>query len=145
MQISFFLKQKAAYELRISDWSSDVCSSDLYGEDAYTRGLTVVTTGDSRKQRAATTALRKALLAYDERHGWRGPEAKLPAAALTDAGHDNLAHAFDGRPTVAELRAAAGVSYQPDQLVLLTPDGPLTLQKEASAWDKRGEKPPETG
>src|SRR3546814_1759653 len=28
--ISFvFLKQKAAYELRISDWSSDVCSSDL--------------------------------------------------------------------------------------------------------------------
>src|SRR3546814_9246968 len=25
----FFFKQKAAYELRISDWSSDVCSSDL--------------------------------------------------------------------------------------------------------------------
>src|SRR3546814_2841062 len=25
----FFLKQKTAYELRISDWSSDVCSSDL--------------------------------------------------------------------------------------------------------------------
>src|SRR3546814_4312088 len=27
--IFFFLKQKTAYELRISDWSSDVCSSDL--------------------------------------------------------------------------------------------------------------------
>src|SRR3546814_3996816 len=26
---SFFLKQKTAYEMRISDWSSDVCSSDL--------------------------------------------------------------------------------------------------------------------
>src|SRR3546814_2214185 len=25
----FFCKQKAAYEMRISDWSSDVCSSDL--------------------------------------------------------------------------------------------------------------------
>src|SRR3546814_8817129 len=25
----FFVKQKTAYELRISDWSSDVCSSDL--------------------------------------------------------------------------------------------------------------------
>src|SRR3546814_3536374 len=25
----FFFKQKSAYELRISDWSSDVCSSDL--------------------------------------------------------------------------------------------------------------------
>src|SRR3546814_7713863 len=27
--IFFFFKQKTAYELRISDWSSDVCSSDL--------------------------------------------------------------------------------------------------------------------
>src|SRR3546814_11061841 len=27
----FFLKQKTAYEMRISDWSSDVCSSDLIG------------------------------------------------------------------------------------------------------------------
>src|SRR3546814_16544842 len=29
----FFFKQKTAYELRISDWSSDVCSSDLPGFD----------------------------------------------------------------------------------------------------------------
>src|SRR3546814_3860925 len=28
----FFFKQKTAYELRISDWSSDVCSSDLQAE-----------------------------------------------------------------------------------------------------------------
>src|SRR3546814_3482980 len=27
----FFFKQKTAYEMRISDWSSDVCSSDLKG------------------------------------------------------------------------------------------------------------------
>src|SRR3546814_7044286 len=27
----FFFKQKTSYELRISDWSSDVCSSDLLG------------------------------------------------------------------------------------------------------------------
>src|SRR3546814_3235501 len=32
----FFFKQKPAYELRISDWSSDVCSSDL-GLDAVCR------------------------------------------------------------------------------------------------------------
>src|SRR3546814_9999391 len=32
--IIFFFKQKTAYEMRISDWSSDVCSSDLYGHDA---------------------------------------------------------------------------------------------------------------
>src|SRR3546814_5601684 len=30
MSILFCFKQKTAYEMRISDWSSDVCSSDLY-------------------------------------------------------------------------------------------------------------------
>src|SRR3546814_2802531 len=30
----FFFKQKTAYEMRISDWSSDVCSSDLF-EDQF--------------------------------------------------------------------------------------------------------------
>src|SRR3546814_8394837 len=29
--VFFFFKQKTAYEMRISDWSSDVCSSDLNG------------------------------------------------------------------------------------------------------------------
>src|SRR3546814_9771490 len=29
MLVFFFFKQKTAYEMRISDWSSDVCSSDL--------------------------------------------------------------------------------------------------------------------
>src|SRR3546814_9997528 len=31
MYFFFFFKQKTAYEMRISDWSSDVCSSDLNG------------------------------------------------------------------------------------------------------------------
>src|SRR3546814_4680075 len=36
-RLVFFFKQKTAYEMRISDWSSDVCSSDLAyadGDDA---------------------------------------------------------------------------------------------------------------
>src|SRR3546814_2857997 len=33
MLLFFFFKQKTAYEMRISDWSSDVCSSDLRIED----------------------------------------------------------------------------------------------------------------
>src|SRR3546814_2148618 len=34
----FFFKQKTAYEMRISDWSSDVCSSDLlHGTDTASR------------------------------------------------------------------------------------------------------------
>src|SRR3546814_5545880 len=31
----FLFKQKTAYEMRISDWSSDVCSSDLWGRGNY--------------------------------------------------------------------------------------------------------------
>src|SRR3546814_3139007 len=34
----FFFKQKTAYEMRISDWSSDVCSSDLVGDAPETIG-----------------------------------------------------------------------------------------------------------
>src|SRR3546814_8784061 len=35
----FFFKQKTAYEMRISDWSSDVCSSDLVAHQAHFVGL----------------------------------------------------------------------------------------------------------
>src|SRR3546814_1982658 len=33
--VFFFFKQKTAYEMRISDWSSDVCSSDLRARMAW--------------------------------------------------------------------------------------------------------------
>src|SRR3546814_11631974 len=35
MVVLFFFKQKTAYEMRISDWSSDVCSSDLAAPPDY--------------------------------------------------------------------------------------------------------------
>src|SRR3546814_8817023 len=35
--VFFFFKQKTAYEMRISDWSSDVCSSDLLGDPCGSR------------------------------------------------------------------------------------------------------------
>src|SRR3546814_4881814 len=38
MLFFFFFKQKTAYEMRISDWSSDVCSSDLAQELAARAG-----------------------------------------------------------------------------------------------------------
>src|SRR3546814_9233819 len=37
--VFFFFKQKTAYEMRISDWSSDVCSSDLFLGRAQHRAL----------------------------------------------------------------------------------------------------------
>src|SRR3546814_7005133 len=41
----FFFKQKTAYELRISDWSSDVCSSDLGASSNSTRSKMPSRTG----------------------------------------------------------------------------------------------------
>src|SRR3546814_11771161 len=38
--LCFFFKQKTAYEMRISDWSSDVCSSDLVGGEVVEVGAT---------------------------------------------------------------------------------------------------------
>src|SRR3546814_9692646 len=44
----FLFKQKTAYEMRISDWSSDVCSSDLMGVGTLGGGnLTVAAGGDA--------------------------------------------------------------------------------------------------
>src|SRR3546814_15802212 len=44
--VFFFFKQKTAYEMRISDWSSDVCSSDL-GHAAFQNSHTVEVSGKS--------------------------------------------------------------------------------------------------
>src|SRR3546814_10319750 len=47
----FFFKQKTAYEMRISDWSSDVCSSDLArDEDFGVEGVIVVDQADVRDE-----------------------------------------------------------------------------------------------
>src|SRR3546814_2371771 len=37
VRLFFFVKQKTEYEMRISDWSSDVCSSDLRKKRSYDR------------------------------------------------------------------------------------------------------------
>src|SRR3546814_4466035 len=63
----FFFKQKTAYELRISDWSSDVCSSDLPDRDLANirstgAGRIFVLERNSRLVAAAVAG----------RDGWRG-------------------------------------------------------------------------
>jgi penicillin-binding protein 1A len=49
-----------------------------YGSDAYTEGFRVTTTVPSSLQDAANRALHDGLIAYDQRHGFRGPETRLP-------------------------------------------------------------------
>src|SRR3546814_1064158 len=51
-------KQKTAYEMRISDWSSDVCSSDLVGGGYHHgRDTTAATGHDSRPERVGVGVL----------------------------------------------------------------------------------------
>ncbi|SFI45613.1 penicillin-binding protein 1A [Pseudomonas argentinensis] len=49
-----------------------------YGSDAYTQGFNVTTTVPSDLQVMANKALRDGLIDYDQRHGYRGPESRLP-------------------------------------------------------------------
>ena len=56
----------------------------LYDEKTYGGGFDVYTTIDSRHQAAANRALRKGLLEYDRRHGYRGPAAHLSMKGARD-------------------------------------------------------------
>ncbi|MNO50289.1 Penicillin-binding protein 1A [compost metagenome] len=49
-----------------------------YGSDAYTEGFRVTTTVPSDLQEIANKAILDGLVAYDQRHGYRGPESRLP-------------------------------------------------------------------
>ena len=52
----------------------------MYGDDAYSAGLSVHTTIHSRDQAAARTAVRNGVLDYDTRSGYAGPEARIDLA-----------------------------------------------------------------
>lgn len=56
-----------------------------FGNEAYTKGFNVYTTINSKDQLAANQALRNALMAYDQRHGYRGPEGNLGIADSSKA------------------------------------------------------------
>lgn len=51
--------------------------ASTFGENAFTHSYKVYTTVDSQLQQAANQALRTGLLAYDQRHGYRGPMTHL--------------------------------------------------------------------
>jgi len=66
---------------------AEMVRSDLvarFGDDAYTAGYKVYTTIDSRLQQDANTAIHQALLEYDRRHGYQGPEKHLDLSQNQD-------------------------------------------------------------
>ena len=61
-----------------------------YQEATYTMGLNVVTTINNAEQVAAYESVRRNVLAYDQRHGYRGPEATIDLPADEDARDDAI-------------------------------------------------------
>src|SRR3546814_4334298 len=99
----FFFKQKTAYEMRISDWSSDVCSSDLEDRAAHVPRALVhgVAKDAARRERDLAEFQEEPALLYrfaragDQRGaGKRAPrspaEAFLKGAPMADCPHRRL-------------------------------------------------------
>lgn len=63
---------------------------EKYGPDAFTAGFKVYTTIKSHLQTSARSALRQALHEYDDRHGYRGTEGRIPSAATRTDIRDTL-------------------------------------------------------
>lgn len=70
------------YAPYVAEMARDTALS-LFGESAYTRGYNIYTTVDSRLQAAGQQAIVNGLLAYTQRHGYRGPERRLDLNILT--------------------------------------------------------------
>ena len=97
-----------------------------YGSDAYTEGFRVTTTVPSDLQEMANSAVLDGLSAYDHRHGYRGPESRLPGK--TQAAW--LQELTKLRP-LGGLEPAIVTQVDKTGLQVLTKSG----QTETVAWD----------
>ncbi len=100
-----------------------------YHEEAYTLGLDVTTTIDSADQQAAYEAVRKGVMDYERRHGYRGPEAyvKLPASSGDDTSERDQAidDALNDHPDNGELVAGVVLSASPKEVQAELSDGSI--------------------
>jgi len=86
---------------------------DRFQEDAYNRGLRIVTTIMKADQDAAYAALRKGVMDYDHRHGYRGAEAYADLSAVTSDDDEELEDALQDIDDVDELPAAVVLTASP--------------------------------
>ena len=94
-----------------------------FGAAAYERGITVTTTVIAAEQEAAWDAVRRNVVAYDRRHGYRGPEARILLPAAGDARDDAVAAALQKRPTVDGFVPAVVVSASAKRVRAATTSG----------------------
>jgi len=94
-----------------------------YREEAYTRGLNVVTTIDSADQDVAYRALRKGLMDYERRHGYRGPEAFIDLPSDAQDREQAIDDALLEHPDNGEIIAAVVTAASPKQVQAAFIDG----------------------
>ena len=107
-----------------------------YGDLVYTEGYRVITTIDSTLQRAATDATANALIAYDVRHGYRGPEKQLNSSReLSEA--ERLQQVLD-IPSMGGLRAALVTEVLDKEVHVFIPHiGETTIDWDGLKWARR--------
>ena len=107
-----------------------------YPEQVYTRGFRVYTTIRTADQEAANAALRRGVLDYDRRHGYRGPEAH---AELTDAaGADDYEDALADYSDIFDLRPAVVLTVGPGAVAAALRSGEVvTLRGDALKFAAR--------
>ncbi|MFZ6746813.1 penicillin-binding protein 1A [Undibacterium sp. JH2W] len=77
-----------------------------YKEDTYTKGIKVYTTINKAEQEAAYEAVRRNVMAYDQRHGYRGPEAFIELPADEDERDDAIDEILRKHPDNDRLQSA---------------------------------------
>ena len=103
------------------------------GPSAYTDSYAVHTTIDSRLQAAASGALREALLEYDRRHGYRGPEDRLDFE--TPPGPDEIEALLRDVPAVGGLLPAVVTRVAAKEATVhVRGEGEVVLPFEGVEW-----------
>ena len=96
---------------------------DAYGDEAYTRGLTVWTTVRRIDQDAAYAAVRKGVFDYDRRHGYRGPEAVVNLGDDPADQEQALDKAFGEYPDGDAIYTAVVLSAAPAEVKAVMANG----------------------
>lgn len=118
---------------------------ERYGEDTYTHGFRVHTTLLSEHQRAAYYALRKGVLDYDRRHGYRGPEAYVELAG--ELSNEKLEDALQEAPDSDDMYPALVLEASPKLVRVYRSGGErITVSEEGLKFAARllGENVPPT-
>ncbi len=104
-----------------------------FGQDAYTNGYTVTTTIESHLQTTANQALRRAIQAYDMRHGYRGVSGHLELSESMDEAR--LIAFMQQQPAAAGLRKGIVTAVEEQHAEVFTEEGEqLTLEWPALEW-----------